>query len=78
MLNTTTAKPHLIEIQQQLKNSADALHACIEVATDKAYSNKTREVAKRRGLAIAAHIGELKELCYQLAMTPEKVIYVES
>jgi hypothetical protein len=32
---------------------------------------------KVRGLAIAAHIAEMAELKYQLAMTPERVIFAQ-
>jgi hypothetical protein len=66
MLNITTAKPLLIEIDRQIKDRTNAVNLCLRLKANKA------------GIDIAHHIGELKELRYQLAMTPERVLYTES
>jgi hypothetical protein len=67
MLNITTAKPLLIEIDRQLK---DQYARCREMLL------KPSQNSYKLGIDIANHIGELKELRYQLAMTPERVIYI--
>ena len=72
MLNITTAKPHLVEISKQITRRALVMENYAE--SYKHYKNPQDAIAK--GIAIGAHIAELKELRYQLAMTPEKVYYL--
>lgn len=64
MLNITTAKPLLIEVDKQIKASTKITNEC--------FNSKEHML----GLDIANHIGELKELRYQLSMYPERVIYI--
>jgi hypothetical protein len=63
MLNITTAKPFLIEIDKQIKERITALNRCHLLK------------AWNAGTDIAVHLAELKELRYQLAMSPERVLY---
>lgn len=65
MLNITTAKPLLAEINRQI----ELKHALIAQLIHNYKAHKY-------GADLANHIGELKELRYQLAMTPERVIYI--
>jgi hypothetical protein len=67
MLNITTAKPFLIEIDRQIKARYSLCQQILLKPSNQSY---------KLGLDIANHIGELKELRYQLAMTPERVDYV--
>lgn len=76
MLNTTTAKPLLIEIDRKIKERTSVLQHCARIGGSVNHPNAID--ARKQGMAIADHIIELKELRYQLAMYPEKVIYVES
>ena len=64
MLNTTTANPLLIEIDRQIKDRY--MQRCILAEPYQDHN---------LGYAIATHLAELKELRYQLAMTPERVIH---
>lgn len=76
MLNTTTAKPLLIEIDRQIANRSKLLDQLVAIAKNP--SNPDALEASLHGYDIASHIGELKELRYQLSMTPERVTYINS
>ena len=76
MLNTTTAKPLLIEIDRKIKERTRVLLHCASIGGSVNHPNAID--ARKLGMAISDHIIELKELRYQLAMTPERVDYVKN
>jgi hypothetical protein len=75
MLNPTTAKPHLIEITRLIEERTNAMNHCFQIGNNPLDPHFMR--ARLQGVNIANYIGHLKELRYQLAMTPERVFYIE-
>lgn len=75
MLNITTAKPFLAEIDRQIKERTKTIVKCGMIGASVSHPNAIN--ARKQGMDITSHLIELKELRYQLAMTPERVIYTE-
>jgi hypothetical protein len=76
MLNITTAKPLLIEIDRKIKERTSVLAHCARIGGS--VNHPSAIDARKQGMAIADHLIELKELRYQLAMYPHQVTYAES
>jgi hypothetical protein len=74
MLNITTAKPLLIEIDRKIKERTSVLAQCALIGASVNHPNAID--ARKQGMDIADHLIELKELRYQLAMYPERIAYV--
>jgi hypothetical protein len=74
MLNITTAKPFLIEIDRQIKERTTTILYCAQIGSSVKHPDCLK--ARKQGMDIADHLIELKELRYQLAMTPERVDYL--